>query len=95
MATKEIRVQRFSVTSSRSFQDVVVALESSIGHPDMKAFGKDNSTARTFSEVQAIIREATGPSELMEFMRLDLGAVVSKRIGTGVRQSLRFIVAIR
>jgi hypothetical protein len=92
MATKEIRVQRFSVTSSRSFQDVVVALESSIGHPDMKAFGKDNSTARTFSEVQAIIREATGPSELMEFMRLDLGAVVSKRIGTGVRQSLRFIV---
>jgi uncharacterized protein (DUF302 family) len=92
MATKEIRVQRFSVMSSRSFQDVVAALESSIGHPDMKAFGKDNSTARTFSEVQAIIREATGPSELMEFMRLDLGAVVSKRIGTGVRQSLRFIV---
>jgi uncharacterized protein (DUF302 family) len=92
MATKEIRVQRFSVMSSRSFQDVVAALESSIGHPDMKAFGKDNSTARTFSEVQAIIREATGPSELMEFMRLDLGAVVSKRIGTGVRQSLQFIV---
>jgi uncharacterized protein (DUF302 family) len=92
MATKQIRVERFSVTSSKSFQDVVAALESSIGHPDMKEFGKENSTARTFAEVEAIVHEATGPSELMEFMRLDLGAVVSKRIGTGLRQSLRFIV---
>jgi uncharacterized protein (DUF302 family) len=92
MATKEIRVQRFSVTSSKGFRDVVAALGSSIGHPDMNAFGRDNSAARTFSEVEAIVRKATGPSGLMEFMRLDLGAVVRKRIGTDAGQSLRFVV---
>ena len=33
MATKQIIVQRFSVTSSKSFQDVVSRLEAAVGHP--------------------------------------------------------------
>ncbi|MEY2394250.1 MAG: hypothetical protein QOF94_595, partial [Acidobacteriaceae bacterium] len=35
MATKEIKVQRFSVTSWKDFLDVVAAFEAGIGHPDM------------------------------------------------------------
>lgn len=89
---ERIRVQRFSVTSSENFLDVVAALESSIGHPDMKAFGKENSAARTFPEVEAIVRKATGPSGPKKFMRLDLGAVMRKRIGTDAGRSLRFVV---
>src|SRR5277367_339253 len=92
MATKEIKVQRFSVTSSKGFHDIVTALEEAIGHPDMKSFGKDLGAARTFAEVEKVVGEATGPSELMEFMRLDLGDVVRKRIGPGARRSLRFII---
>ena len=92
MATKEIKVQRFSVTSSKTFRDVVAALEAAIGHPDMQSFGKKIGAAKTFAEVEKIVRDATGPSELMEFMRLDLGNVLRKRNGSTARESLRFLV---
>jgi hypothetical protein len=43
MTTKPISVERFSVTSSKPFDDVVKALEAGIGHPDMSAFRQDIS----------------------------------------------------
>jgi uncharacterized protein (DUF302 family) len=92
MATKEIKVQRFSVTSSKRFDDVVATFEASIGHPDMNSFGKNVFAAKTFAEVEAIVREATGPSEFMEFTRMNLGAVLRKRNGASARQSLRFVI---
>ena len=91
MATKEIKVQRFSVTSSKSFHDVVAALEAAIGHPDMSSFAKSLSAAKTFEEVEKIV-EATGPKGLMEFTRMDLGAILRKRNGADAKQSLRLIV---
>jgi hypothetical protein len=92
MPTKEIKVQRFSLTSSKKFHDVVAAFEASIGHPQMSTFGKNVAAAKTFADVEKIVREATGPTELIEFMRLDLGAVLRKRNGAGAPQSVRFIV---
>jgi hypothetical protein len=37
MATKQISVQRFSVTSSKKFEEVVAKLAAGVGHPDMRA----------------------------------------------------------
>jgi hypothetical protein len=91
MPTSEINIQRFSVISSKPFQAVIAAFVPSIGHPEMSAFGKNVAAAKTFAELEKIVREATGPSELMEFMRLDLGGVLRKRDGAA-RQSMRFIV---
>jgi uncharacterized protein (DUF302 family) len=92
MATKEIKVQRLSVKSSKAFHDVVTAFEAAIGHPDMNLFSKNVAAAKTFAEVEAIVHEAAGTSGLMEFTRMNLGAVLRKRTGTAARQSLRFIV---
>ncbi len=92
MATKEINVQRFSVTSSKSFRDIVAAIEAAIGHPDMKSFSRKLGEAASFTEVEKIVNEVTGPRGLMEFTRMDLGAVLRKRNGAEARQSLRFIV---
>jgi uncharacterized protein (DUF302 family) len=92
MATKEINVQRFSVTSSKNFRDVVAAIEAAIGHPDMNSFGRKLGEAASFTEVERIVNEATGPRGLMEFTRMDLGAVLRKRNGSEAGQSLRFIV---
>jgi hypothetical protein len=92
MATKEIKVQRFSVSSSKAFREVVAALEAAFGRPDMRSFGKNLGAAKTFAEVERIVRDATGPSELMEFMRLDLGDIVRKRKGAASGQSVRFLV---
>ncbi|MCU1242994.1 MAG: hypothetical protein JWO71_3720 [Candidatus Acidoferrum typicum] len=92
MVSTRVQVERFSVISSRTFQEVVAALEKAIGHPDMKAFGKNLRGAKTYDELEKIVRGATGPSELMEFMRMDLGEVLRKRNGAAAPQSLRFIV---
>src|ERR1700692_2155552 len=92
MATKEIQVQRFSVTSSKGFRAVLAAFQAAIGHPDMNSFSKNVAAANTFAEVEKIVQGATGPSELMEFTRMDLGKVLQKRTGAAAPQSLRFVV---
>ena len=92
MATKQINVQRFSMISSRAFQDVVTAFQAAVGHPDMNSFSKSVAAAKTFAEVEKIVQGATGPSELMEFTRMDLGEVLRKRNGAGAPRSLRLVV---
>jgi uncharacterized protein (DUF302 family) len=92
VATREITVQRFSVAASKSFHEVVSALEAAMGHPDMNAFRKSIAEAKTFAEVEKIVDEATGPTQMMEFTRMDLGEVLRKRNGPSARQGLRLIV---
>jgi uncharacterized protein (DUF302 family) len=58
----------------------------------MNSFSKNVAAAKTFAEVEKIVQEATGPSELMEFTRMDLGKVLQKRNGAGAPQSVRFVV---
>jgi hypothetical protein len=58
----------------------------------MKTFSQNVAAAKTFAEVEKIVRVATGPSELMEFTRIEIGVVLRKRNGAAAGQSLRFIV---
>jgi uncharacterized protein (DUF302 family) len=92
MTVKQISVQRFSVTSSKSFEDVVAALEAAVGHPDMSAFRKSIASAKTYPEVEKIVNKAIGPSGFMEFTRFDLGEVLRKERGAGAPRSLRLVV---
>jgi uncharacterized protein (DUF302 family) len=92
MQTKVIRVERISVTSSKPFDEVVKALEAGVGHPEMSTFIKEVTAAQTEAELEQIVRRATGPSELMVFMRLDIGGVLRKEQGTNARRSYRFII---
>lgn len=91
MATRQITVRRFSVTSSRKFPDVVAAFAAGIGHPDMRAFAKNIAAANTFAELESLVHSATAPSELMEFMRLDLGEALRKR-NPEAPKTMRFII---
>jgi uncharacterized protein (DUF302 family) len=92
MTTKELKVQRFSITSSKGFHDIVAVIEAAVGPPDMRVFAKNLRAANTSPEMEQVVREATGPSELMEFTRMDLGGVLRKRIGTEAWRSLRLVV---
>jgi uncharacterized protein (DUF302 family) len=92
LPTREVNVQRFSVTSSKTFREVVAAFEAAVGHPDMNAFRKNVAAAKTYAELEKIVQGATGSSELMEFTRMDLGEVLRKRNGAEARPSVRFIV---
>jgi uncharacterized protein (DUF302 family)/anti-anti-sigma regulatory factor len=91
-ATKQLIVQRFSVTSSKPFQDVIERLEAAVGHPEMNLFHKEVSLARTDSEVENIVNTALGPSGFMEFMRFDHGMIVGKERGAGAPRMVRFVV---
>jgi uncharacterized protein (DUF302 family) len=92
ITTKHINVQRFSITCSRKFQEIVAALQGAVGHPDMARFQKNLAEAKTCAELEEVVHAAVGPSELMEFARMDLGEVLRKRNGKEARNSLRLIL---
>ncbi len=92
MVTKRINVQRFSVTSSKSFQDVIGVFDAVLGHPDMNRFRENVVAAKTYAELEKVVLAAIGPSELMEFARFDLGEVLRKRNGAEAPRSLRLVV---
>lgn len=92
MQTKVISVERISMTSSKPFDEVVKRLEADVGHPEMSTFIKEVAAAQSEMELEQIVRRATGPSELMVFMRLDIGGVLRKEQGTSARKSYRFII---
>src|SRR5271167_2080937 len=91
MAITQINVQRFSVISAKPFEDVVAKLEAAIGHPDMGAFLKDVTSAKTYTEMEEVVHRAVGPSDLMEFARFDQGEILRKERGHAAPKSLRLV----
>ena len=47
---KKIEIERFSLTSSKPFDQVVAALDAAIGHPDMAEFARSTREARSFAD---------------------------------------------
>lgn len=92
MTLKTIPVVRFSVTSSKPFDQVTAALDARVGHPDMQVFGKNIASAKTFPDVETIVSKVIGPSGLMEFMRFDLGQVVRTQHGPKTPRCLRYVI---
>ena len=92
MATRQISVERFSITSARPFGEVVQTIEGSVGHPNMNTFMSDIISAKSFTDLEKMIQAATGPSGLMQFMRFDLGEIVRKERGDSAPRSLRYLI---
>jgi uncharacterized protein (DUF302 family) len=92
MTTKQVSVQRFSVTSSKSFEEVVAGLEAAVGHPNMDGFWQDVASAKNHVELEQVIHQAVGVSGLMEFIRFNLGEIVRKERGEEAPQSLRLLI---
>ena len=92
MSNTEFRVRRFSVVSPRPFDEVMGRLTANIGRPDVNAFHEALSAARTLSDLEDVVHEAIGPSELMEFARFDSGEVLRKESGGLGPKVLRLVV---
>jgi uncharacterized protein (DUF302 family) len=92
MATTQVQLQRFSITSQKSFEDVVKGLTATIGRPDMSAFVKGVGAARTLAELEQVVLKAVGASGLMEFARFDLGEILRKEGGGEGPRILRLVV---
>jgi hypothetical protein len=92
MSTIEVQVRRFSVVSSKPFEDVLRALTATVGRPDMEAFHSAIVGARTVADLEEVVHGAVGSSQLMELVRFDAGEVLRKERGEQATRLLRLLV---
>src|SRR5580658_7185237 len=92
MTTRNIDVERWTVTSSRPFESVVAAVDAAVGHPNMRTFSAKIAAAKTAGDLEAVVQRALGKSGFMEFARFDLGLVLKKELGEQAPDSLHLVI---
>src|ERR1700722_7327007 len=92
MTTRRIEIERFSVVSSKPFQEILAALKSAVGRPDMDEFVRATKSARTFAELEDVVQNGLGKTELMMFTELDLGAILRKETGLDAPNIVRLVI---
>jgi len=89
---RKIEVERFTLSSSKSFDQVVAALNSAVGHPDMAEFWKSTHQAQSDAELQSTIEKGLGRTGLMLFVEFDHGAVVRSGTNRATPRMIRFVI---
>lgn len=92
VATKEVSIQRLSVVTSRSIADVIEAFEAEIGMPNLVPLQNEMSASNSFEEMRDIIQGAVGTSNLMVFLKLDMGDFLRKQNKSLEPVSIRYIL---
>jgi uncharacterized protein (DUF302 family) len=92
MTVRKIEIERITITSSKSFEIVVAALEAAIGRPDMAEFMKATRSATTYAELQSVVQRSVSAAGLMLFMKLDVGAVMRSESGLLSPKAQRFLI---
>jgi uncharacterized protein (DUF302 family) len=88
----QLIVERRSFVSSRSFADVIAAMDAAVGHPNMGEFWKVIAAANTYEELERAVNRAIGPSGFMEFVRMDHGQFLKKVNGDGAPRIVRLLI---
>jgi uncharacterized protein (DUF302 family) len=89
---RKIEVERFTLNSSKPFDQVVAALDSAVGHPDMAEFWKSTHQAQSDAELQKTIEKGLERTGLMLFVEFDHGAVVRSGTGRATPKMIRFVI---
>src|SRR5207245_11342941 len=89
---RKIEVERFTLSSSKPFDQVVAALNAAVGHPDMSEFWKSTDRAESVAELQSTIEKGLGRTGLMLFLEFDHGAIVRKGTGRATPRMIRFLI---
>ena len=89
---RKIEIERFSLTSSKPFDQVVAAINAAIGHPDMAEFWQSTHRTQSVAELESTVQKVLGPAGLMLFMQFDLGDVLRKGTGRDTPRMLRFLI---
>jgi uncharacterized protein (DUF302 family) len=89
---RKLEIERFSLTTSKPFDEVIAGVNAAIGHPDMAEFGRSTHEARSFAELKSAVEKGLSTVGLMLFMQLDHGAIVRKETGRETPKMVRFII---
>ena len=92
MQIRQVNVQRWSITSQKPFDAVLAAVGGAIGKPNMIEFASKMAAATSYAEMQKVVQGSISAIGLMEFMRLDQGAVLAKAGVKGNPKSVRLIM---
>ncbi len=92
MTIRKVGIERFTVTSSKPFDAVVVAIKAAVGHPDMGGFMKAINGARNFAELESVVRRDLGRAGLMMFVEFDLGAILRRETGLDTPKIVRHVI---
>lgn len=92
MQTCSITVQRWTIVSRKTFDAVVAVVEAGIGKPIMSEFVARMAATTTHQEMERVVKDCVSEIGLMEFMRLDQGAVIAKAGGESGLKMVRLIV---
>jgi len=100
--TRQVNVERWSVTSTESFETILARMEREIGRPEMSVFWQKAASAGTLAELEGVVNDSIGPAGLMEFVRFDHGGIVRKVPGpnraktvAGYSWTVRNVIAVR
>jgi uncharacterized protein (DUF302 family) len=89
---RKVEMERFTLISSKPFDQVLAAINDAIGHPDMAEFWRSTHRARSVAELESTIEKAVGKTGLMLFVDFDHGAIVCKETGRDTPRMIRFVI---
>jgi uncharacterized protein (DUF302 family) len=92
MTIVKVKVERFSLTSSKPFDAVVAALKSAVGQPDMVEFFRATRAANSFPDLERVVESGLGRTGLMLFAEFDLGDILRRETGSKTPKIMRFVV---
>ena len=92
MTIAKVEVERFSLTSLKSFDAVVAALKSAIGQPNMVEFFNETRATNSFPDLERVVQSGLGRTDLMLFAEFDLGDILRRETGSKTPKIIRFVV---
>ncbi|MBJ7405839.1 MAG: DUF302 domain-containing protein [Bradyrhizobium sp.] len=92
MTVVKVEVERFSLTSAKSFEAVVATFKSAIGQPDLANFFKETRATDSFRDLERVVQRGLGRTNLMLFAEFDLGDILRRENGSRTPQIKRFVV---
>jgi uncharacterized protein (DUF302 family) len=89
---RKVEIERFSVTSSKLFDEVLTAITAALGHPDMVDFWRSTDRTRSVTELESTVQRVLGKTGLMSFAQFDHGAIVRKATDHDTPRIVRFLI---
>src|SRR5467141_5386936 len=90
--TRKVEMERFTLTSSKPFNQIIAAFKAAVGQPDIEEFWRSTHRTQSLAELESTIEKAVGRTGLMLFAEFDHGAIVRKGTGRGTPRMIRFVI---
>jgi uncharacterized protein (DUF302 family) len=89
---RKFEVERFTVTSTKPFDEVIAAIKASIGKPNMTEFWKSAQRATSAAELEDAIQQVLGETGLMLFVEFDHGMILRKGTERRLSKIIRLVL---